>query len=170
MLEPPGWLKDGPRISNRLALPRNGLYAMATARRNRRKHTRTGPAIAIENGEADVKKALRDVLFLLKEDLQSRGLQVATDLAHEPVEVLGDRTKLQQVLLNLIMTVLKRRRIFRARSSRSVAGTVRTGTWKSAFPIPARASRRTSSIAFSSRFTPRNRRYRHGPFHLPLHC
>ncbi len=51
----------------------------------------------------DLKKTVRDVLFLLREELQSRGLQVATDLPQEPVDVLGDRTQLQQVLLNLIM-------------------------------------------------------------------
>ncbi|MBP2550704.1 PAS domain S-box-containing protein [Neorhizobium galegae] len=51
----------------------------------------------------DVKKALRDVLFLLQAEMQTRGVQVVTDLTPEPVEVLGDRTQLQQVLLNLIM-------------------------------------------------------------------
>jgi PAS domain S-box-containing protein len=51
----------------------------------------------------DFKRTLRDVLFLLREELQSRGLQVVADLPPEPVEVFGDRTQLQQVLLNLIM-------------------------------------------------------------------
>jgi len=51
----------------------------------------------------DFKQALNDVLFLLREELQSRGLQVVTDLMPEPVDILGDRTQLQQVLLNLIM-------------------------------------------------------------------
>ncbi len=51
----------------------------------------------------DFKKALREVLDLLREELQSRGLEVVTDLRPEPVEVMGDRTQLQQVLLNLIM-------------------------------------------------------------------
>ncbi|WEZ86024.1 histidine kinase dimerization/phospho-acceptor domain-containing protein (plasmid) [Rhizobium sp. 32-5/1] len=51
----------------------------------------------------DFTRALRDVLFLLREELQSRGLQVVTDLPSDPVYVLGDRTQLQQVLLNLIM-------------------------------------------------------------------
>ncbi|MGF9564484.1 PAS domain-containing sensor histidine kinase [Neorhizobium sp. JUb45] len=53
--------------------------------------------------KTDFKKALGDVLFLLREELQSRGLQVALDLTPEPVDILGDRTQLQQVLLNLIM-------------------------------------------------------------------
>jgi len=51
----------------------------------------------------DLHKALRDVLFLLREELQSRGLQVVTDVATGPAYVLGDCTQLQQVLLNLIM-------------------------------------------------------------------
>ncbi|MCZ7932959.1 Sensor histidine kinase TmoS [compost metagenome] len=51
----------------------------------------------------DFKRALRDVLFLLREELQSRGLQIVMDLTPEPVDILGDRTQLQQVLLNLIM-------------------------------------------------------------------
>ncbi|WP_159946466.1 PAS domain-containing sensor histidine kinase [Rhizobium sp. 18065] len=51
----------------------------------------------------DFNKALRDVLFLLREELQSRGVQVVTDLTSDPLYVLGDRTQLQQVLLNLIM-------------------------------------------------------------------
>jgi PAS domain S-box-containing protein len=51
----------------------------------------------------DFKRTLRDVLYLLREELQSRGLQVVADLPPEPVEVFGDRTQLQQVLLNLIM-------------------------------------------------------------------
>lgn len=53
--------------------------------------------------KTDFKKALGDVLFLLREELHSRGLQVVSDLAPEPVVVFGDRTQLQQVLLNLIM-------------------------------------------------------------------
>lgn len=53
--------------------------------------------------KTDFKKALSDVLLLLQEELQSKGLQVVTDLTIEPLTILGDRTQLQQVLLNLIM-------------------------------------------------------------------
>ncbi|KXG84241.1 PAS domain-containing sensor histidine kinase [Agrobacterium bohemicum] len=53
--------------------------------------------------KTDFNKALRDVLFLLREQLQSSGVQVTTGLASEPLYVLGDRTQLQQVLLNLIL-------------------------------------------------------------------
>ncbi len=51
----------------------------------------------------DVNKVLHDVLFLLRKELHSRGLQVATETSPDALFVLGDRTQLQQVLLNLIM-------------------------------------------------------------------
>ena len=51
----------------------------------------------------DFNSALRDVLFLLRAELQSRGLEVVTNLSPHPLYVLGDRTQLQQVLLNLII-------------------------------------------------------------------
>ena len=51
----------------------------------------------------DVNRVLHDVLFLLRKELHSRGLQVATDTPPDALFVLGDRTQLQQVLLNLIM-------------------------------------------------------------------
>ena len=53
--------------------------------------------------KTDFNTALHDVLFLLREKLRSRGLEVVTDLSPDPLYVLGDRTQLQQVLLNLIM-------------------------------------------------------------------
>ena len=51
----------------------------------------------------DFSHSLKDVLDLLHGELRSRGLEVIAELPSEPVEVLGDRTQLQQVLLNLIM-------------------------------------------------------------------
>ena len=51
----------------------------------------------------DFSLALRDVLDLLHGELRSRGLGVIVELPAEPIEVLGDRTQLQQVLVNLIM-------------------------------------------------------------------
>jgi PAS domain S-box-containing protein len=51
----------------------------------------------------DFSLALRDVLDLLHGELRSRGLGVIAELKAEPIEVLGDRTQLQQVLVNLIM-------------------------------------------------------------------
>ena len=51
----------------------------------------------------DVGRVLHDVLFILRKELHSRRVQVVTDMTTGPVHVLGDRTQLQQVLLNLIM-------------------------------------------------------------------
>jgi PAS domain S-box-containing protein len=51
----------------------------------------------------DINTVLHDVLFLLRKELHSRGLQVATHTPPDALFVLGDRTQLQQVLLNLIM-------------------------------------------------------------------
>jgi PAS domain S-box-containing protein len=51
----------------------------------------------------DFSLALRDVLDLLHGELRSRGVEVIAELPPEPIEVLGDRTQLQQVLVNLIM-------------------------------------------------------------------
>ncbi|MBD9388155.1 PAS domain S-box protein [Agrobacterium sp. AGB01] len=51
----------------------------------------------------DFSLALRDVLDLLHGELRSRSLGVIAELKAEPIEVLGDRTQLQQVLVNLIM-------------------------------------------------------------------
>lgn len=53
--------------------------------------------------KTDFNKALQDVLFLLREQLQSKALKVVTHLNPDPLYVLGDRTQLQQVLLNLII-------------------------------------------------------------------
>lgn len=57
----------------------------------------------VQMERTDFKRALRDVLFLLHEEMQTRGVQVVTELTTKPVYVLGDRTQLQQVLLNLII-------------------------------------------------------------------
>ncbi|MDW5317046.1 PAS domain S-box protein [Rhizobium sp. PL01] len=51
----------------------------------------------------DINTVLHDVLFLLRKELHSRGMQVATHTPPDALFVLGDRTQLQQVLLNLIM-------------------------------------------------------------------
>lgn len=51
----------------------------------------------------DINQALRDVLFLLQGELQSRGLQTVTNLPPDPYYFIGDPTQVQQVVLNLIM-------------------------------------------------------------------
>lgn len=47
------------------------------------------------------------VLAMLKGELQRRGVAVRTELAVPDVEVTGDKTQLQQVVLNLIMNALE---------------------------------------------------------------
>ncbi|HEV7310130.1 PAS domain S-box protein [Ensifer sp.] len=53
--------------------------------------------------QTDFKPAVREVLDLLRGELQRRGIEIALDMAEMPIEVLGDRTQLQQVVLNLVM-------------------------------------------------------------------
>ncbi|KQY25758.1 hypothetical protein ASD32_26390 [Rhizobium sp. Root483D2] len=42
----------------------------------------------------DVGRVLQDVLFLMRKELHSRGLQFVTDMTTGPVHVLGDRAQL----------------------------------------------------------------------------
>ncbi|UWU31109.1 PAS domain S-box protein (plasmid) [Rhizobium sp. WSM1274] len=51
----------------------------------------------------DFKPAVREVLDLLTGELQRRGIELSLDMAATPIEVVGDRTQLQQVVLNLVM-------------------------------------------------------------------
>ncbi|MGO6743870.1 PAS domain S-box protein [Rhizobium ruizarguesonis] len=51
----------------------------------------------------DFKSALRDVLDLLRGELRHRGIELNLDVSESPIEVIGDRTQLQQVVLNLVM-------------------------------------------------------------------
>jgi len=53
--------------------------------------------------KTDFKPAVREVLNLLTGELQRRGIDVGLDMAQMPIEVVGDRTQLQQVVLNLVM-------------------------------------------------------------------
>nr|WP_210303174.1 PAS domain-containing sensor histidine kinase [Rhizobium aethiopicum] len=51
----------------------------------------------------DLKGAVRDVLDLLRGELRHREIELDLDLPKWPLEVIGDRTQLQQVVLNLVM-------------------------------------------------------------------
>ncbi|EJZ18550.1 PAS domain S-box protein (plasmid) [Rhizobium sp. Pop5] len=53
--------------------------------------------------QTDLKSALRDVLDLLREELRHREIEIDLDLPERSLEVFGDRTQLQQVVLNLVM-------------------------------------------------------------------
>lgn len=92
--------------------------------------------------KTDLKKALGDVLFLLREELHSRGLQVVPDLTAEPVVVFGDRTQLQQVLLNLIMngaeaTTQGSEAVIRVRCSQNSEGKVEVSVSDTGQGIPS---------------------------------
>lgn len=51
----------------------------------------------------DIKDAIEEVRELLKGELQRRGVESQVDFPRSPVFVSGDRTQLQQVILNLVM-------------------------------------------------------------------
>ncbi|WP_259668183.1 PAS domain-containing sensor histidine kinase [Rhizobium lentis] len=51
----------------------------------------------------DLRGAVRDVLDLLRGELRHREIELDLDLPKWPLEVIGDRTQLQQVVLNLVM-------------------------------------------------------------------
>jgi len=53
--------------------------------------------------ETDLKGAVRDVLDLLNAELRHRAIELDLDFPKRPMKVIGDRTQLQQVVLNLIM-------------------------------------------------------------------
>lgn len=51
----------------------------------------------------DMKDAIEEVLALLKGEFQRRGVESLTEFPKTPLVVAGDRTQLQQVILNLLM-------------------------------------------------------------------
>ncbi|AHE52794.1 hypothetical protein NX02_05270 [Sphingomonas sanxanigenens DSM 19645 = NX02] len=53
--------------------------------------------------EMDLEQAIREIAEMLRGELHRRGVQLATDFASPAIMVIGDRTQLQQVVLNLIM-------------------------------------------------------------------
>ncbi len=53
--------------------------------------------------ETDLRGAVRDVLDLLNGELRHRAIELDLDFPKRPLTVIGDRTQLQQVVLNLIM-------------------------------------------------------------------
>lgn len=53
--------------------------------------------------QTDLKGALHHVLDLLRGELRHRDIELDLDLPQRSLEVIGDRTQLQQVVLNLVM-------------------------------------------------------------------
>ena len=48
-------------------------------------------------------EAIRDVVGLVRDEVRRKDVKLRTELAHDLLQVMGDRVQLQQVLLNLIM-------------------------------------------------------------------
>jgi signal transduction histidine kinase/integral membrane sensor domain MASE1 len=60
-----------------------------------------------EPGPVDLNQVVDDVVSLLHSDAVIRGVSLSVDLASGPLEVMGDRVQLQQVVLNLVANALE---------------------------------------------------------------
>jgi signal transduction histidine kinase len=76
-----------------------------------------------EMTKVDINDAIREVMTLLRSELQRGGVTLQIDLVSDEMPILGDRVQLQQVLLNLVRngieamcTISDRPRILRIRS------------------------------------------------------
>jgi len=76
-----------------------------------------------EMTKVDINDAIREVLTLLRSELQRGGVVLHIDLSADDIPILGDRIQLQQVLLNLVRngieamsTISDRPRVLRIRS------------------------------------------------------
>ena len=106
------------RGSNQAGNVIRGLRALAR---------KSGPELA----RFDINDAIREVLALVRTELQRQGVVLHTDLTRRQRPVLGDRVQLQQVLLNLIIngieamsTVTERTRELTVSSALAEPGTV----------------------------------------------
>ena len=55
----------------------------------------------------DLNKAIREMLELIKAEVSRAGIEPTLEFSHDNLEVLGDRTQLQQIVLNLIMNSIE---------------------------------------------------------------
>jgi len=51
----------------------------------------------------DLNDVVREAIVLVKRELSSHGVSLRTELAPDPLVILGDRVQLQQVIINLVM-------------------------------------------------------------------
>ena len=56
-----------------------------------------------EKAPIDINQTIRDVLILMRNEAEGKGVALHTELADDLPAVLGDRVQLQQVILNLLM-------------------------------------------------------------------
>lgn len=92
---------DGARGAAMLAL-RDAHRAADVIARLRAMFARTTAMLA----PTDLNDAVRELLLLLSGELQRAGVTVRTELGDALPLVMGDRTQLQQVLLNLVMNAV----------------------------------------------------------------
>jgi PAS domain S-box-containing protein len=57
--------------------------------------------------QLDVNVLIREVLILIKHEVQRNRVMLRTDLTEGPTAVMGDRVQLQQVILNLVMNAVE---------------------------------------------------------------
>jgi PAS domain S-box-containing protein len=55
----------------------------------------------------DINKLIREVLALINHEVQRNGVSLHADLADDPAAIAGDRVRLQQVVLNLLMNAVE---------------------------------------------------------------
>jgi PAS domain S-box-containing protein len=76
----------------------------------------------------DVNDAISEIVVLMRSELRRNEISIETDLAGDPLPVLGNRIQLQQVILNLIMNAVEAMntfdgvRVLRVSSARDASG------------------------------------------------